>query len=180
MKFKIKIFNNIYMNLSILPNELINYINYLGGIEIAILTKNKYTINKLVKENDYTWEDIFLYNAKTIEYFLDIKYKYNEFKKFQCLPPIDTIHYLSNAIKNKDIEKMKLIEKILPNSICSLDSYEYAKNNNMKNIIEWIKINRPCNFMFFRCKCLNSDSYLNTRVYNCNCIKCGGNGKGFK
>ena len=166
-----------------LPIEIIDYINYLCGIETAIITKNIYVINKLIKINDYLWEDIFLYNIETVKYFLDIKYKYTEFKQFQKTAPIHNIHILSDAIKNGDIEKMEFIEKYLPNSICSLDSYEYAKNNNMLNVIKWIEINRPCHFMFFRCKhlkCLNSLCYGNTRKYNCNCKNCGGDNRGFK
>ena len=176
-----------------LPLEIIDYIIYFAGIETACMLKNNYVSKKIARDYKYTWEYI-LYNfdSYTIQYLYDIKYniaELNEFKK-EFIPSLYS-DIFNNAINANDFEKIKLIDYILPNSV--IEQRGKLLSEGLPLIHNWILRNRPCQFLNLftkHPKCLKlhpntlkkmpidvQKAYKNSK---CTCLKCGGDGIGYK
>lgn len=176
-----------------LPTEIIEHIIYFAGIETACILKNSYISQKIAHDNKYTWEYIlYNFNYTTIKYLYDIKYNLDELIQFnkEFIPSVYS-DIFNNAIKTNDLDKIKLIDKILPNSVVDKDGKLLSETFPLIN--NWVLLNRPVLFIHFftkypKCLKINPETikkmpidiqkaYKNTK---CTCLKCGGDGIGYK
>lgn len=165
-----------------LPQEIVDEIIYLAGLETSILLGNKYGIKKNLTERYYDWDEIFImFDCHTIRYLHKIKYNLKDFLEYKNRP-----YYMYYPF---DLHKLQIMDEILCNFIVCEDCLE---KNSSKEVTEWININRPCHFMNFRVKhteCLKIPSdilktlHIDVQESNakliCNCLGCGGDGRGF-
>lgn len=177
-----------------LPTEIIDYIIYLSDLETAIKCDNNFIVKKYLVDNQISWEDIlYQFNGTVITYLYNNNINIKELQEFQSsFIPIYHPSIFESAIKNNDLFKMEMLEKLLPKSIIDKELFEYAKQVNYTEIINWIQINRPVFFInnytkHPSCLKINPETVKKfpldiQKIYSitkCSCLKCGGNGKGF-
>lgn len=167
-----------------LPYELREHIVSLD-LDLAVICNcNKKIIKKLIHHYDL---EILIkkHNVYTIEYILDNFYNHFE---------IDSEEVLDFAIYTFDLDKIKLIDKLIPISICTIDTYKYIVEQSMHTVEEWINLNRPVKFMNRRikkprCEKISDQDFIRLpidvqirykqKLIPCSCKRCGGDGIGY-
>lgn len=185
------------MNLAVLPTEIVDEIIYYLGFKIAYCLNNEYVINRYLKNFiKKDWEYIFRNaDGHLIWYMYKNKLnnnRLNEFIKF--FVPCYYSDIFHTAVESGDLPKMYMIDRILPKSSLSMDTYKLAVRMGDSDIKEWIDKNRPVLFLNFRIKKNKCEKILDSdlirlpldvqetykkKSVKCSCKKCGGDGIGY-
>lgn len=153
-----------------LPQELKDKI-ILYDLKIAVACRNKYIVEKILKQIKASWEDDVLFMSSGIISFIyiTIQYEHEELKKIKNKPPIHLTEYLDDAIFKKDIKKLIILDKLFPKSVCSAEAYNYAIDNNFLDVVKWVNTNRPMNCLGLKFKY----NICTIKYGKCNCKNCG-------
>jgi len=157
---------------------------------LTICIGNKKVIKKLINDLNLDFEMLIKnYNLYTIEYIIC-----NFYNHLTISPYYDNL-VLDIAIYTYNFDKIKLIDKIIPSSICTTDAYKHIVEQKIYDIEKWINLNRPVQFMNLRTKKLKCEKIseqdlirlpidvqrrYKKKLIPCTCKECGGNGVGYK
>lgn len=183
------------MEIKYLPVEIRDLIVYYAGFDLAIITNNRYIIQKLKKEHDCSregsWEELIItYPVRVLDFLHKTGYNLLGFIQLQQAPPCNTEYILNNVIFEKDMEKIEWIELYFPNWICS----EETAKTSSKEIYQWVQKTRPIHFIGYRVKKIKCEALsqleldkmpidiikeYNSRKVKCTCKNCGGDHIGY-
>ena len=166
-----------------LPKELQLHIILFGGLDLAVKVSNLYTIKRILQSLDLDWYDIMMkFETSTVRYL--IKTGYSPKSKTET----NKSYMMDTMIESNNLNKLFLLDELFPVMICSVRAYDFAKKMKYNDIVAWLDINRPNRFigMFMKhsyCTRMvfpKRDYVIQpTNIYTCNCLKCGGDGKGY-